>query len=177
MDDHHGNVTPGDGAEWIGLGEAARRLDVTRAALYGSRCSGLGGGARQQRLSGAGGALQTVGNPWLPRSRRSGSVLMIRAGLILFVLLAAAVPAGAHGWYTGLRNRSGISCCEDKDCRPVRLCILPDRKEGLLIEGVCRPIPWGAIGCWRPGPRSVHACWQSFGHPPAVRCVILPGET
>ena len=67
--------------------------------------------------------------------------MMISAGLILFVLLAAAAPAGAHDWYTGLRNRSGISCCEDKDCRPVGLCVLPDRKEGLLIEGMCRPIP------------------------------------
>jgi hypothetical protein len=35
MDDHYGNVTPGDGAQWIGLGEAARRLGVTRAAIYG----------------------------------------------------------------------------------------------------------------------------------------------
>ena len=31
MDD----VTPGDSAQWIGLGEAARRLGVTRAAIYG----------------------------------------------------------------------------------------------------------------------------------------------
>jgi hypothetical protein len=35
MDDDHHNVTPGDGTEWIGLGEAARRLGVTRAAVYG----------------------------------------------------------------------------------------------------------------------------------------------
>ena len=35
MDDPHGNITPGDGAEWIALGEAARRLRVTRAAIYG----------------------------------------------------------------------------------------------------------------------------------------------
>ena len=47
-------------------------------------------------------------------------MIMIRAGLVL-LLLVAAVPAGAHRWYTGLRNRSGISCCEDQDCRPDRL--------------------------------------------------------
>jgi hypothetical protein len=35
MDDDHHNVTPGDGTEWIGLGDAARRLGVTRAAIYG----------------------------------------------------------------------------------------------------------------------------------------------
>ena len=103
--------------------------------------------------------------------------MMIRASLILFILLAATVPAGAHGWYTGLRNRSGISCCADKDCRPVELCVLPDRKEGLLIEGVCRPIPWDKVLNVASPDGGAHACWQSFGHPPAVRCVILPGET
>ena len=103
--------------------------------------------------------------------------MMIRASLILFVLLAAAAPAGAHDWYTGLRNRSGISCCEDKDCRPVGLCVLPDRKEGLLIEGICRPIPWDKVLNVASPDGGAHACWQPFGHPPAVRCVILPGET
>src|SRR3954470_21262567 len=35
MDDGHGDITLGDGPEWIGLGEAAQRLGVTRAAIYG----------------------------------------------------------------------------------------------------------------------------------------------
>jgi hypothetical protein len=35
MGDGKGDVTPGDGTEWISLGEAARRLGVTRAAVYG----------------------------------------------------------------------------------------------------------------------------------------------
>jgi hypothetical protein len=35
MDDGHGDITLGDGPEWIGLGEAARRLGVTRSAIYG----------------------------------------------------------------------------------------------------------------------------------------------
>ena len=103
--------------------------------------------------------------------------MMIRTSLILSLLLAAAAPAWAHGWYTGLRNRSGISCCEDKDCRPVELCVLPDRKEGLLIEGVCRPIPWDKVLNVASPDGGAHACWQPFGHPPPVRCVILPGET
>ena len=71
-------------------------------------------------------------------------MIMIRAGLVL-LLLVAAVPAGAHSWYTGLRNRSGISCCEDRDCRPVGLCVLPGKREGVEIEGVCRPIPWDKV--------------------------------
>ena len=58
--------------------------------------------------------------------------MTIRAGLVL-LLLAVAVPAQAHSWYTGLHNRGGISCCEDRDCHPVGLCVLPDKREGLLI--------------------------------------------
>jgi biotin operon repressor len=34
MGDRQGNVTPGDD-KWISLGEVARRLGVTRAAVYG----------------------------------------------------------------------------------------------------------------------------------------------
>jgi hypothetical protein len=34
MDDHHGDVA-GEGGEWIVIGEASRRLGVTRAAIYG----------------------------------------------------------------------------------------------------------------------------------------------
>jgi hypothetical protein len=35
MDDGQGDVASGHGAEWITLGETARRLGVTRAAVYG----------------------------------------------------------------------------------------------------------------------------------------------
>ena len=103
--------------------------------------------------------------------------MMIRSTLILAALLATAAPAQAHGWYTGLRNKNGISCCDDKDCRPVRLCVLPNRKEGVLIENVCRPIPWDKVLKVASPDGGAHACWQHFGHPPAIRCVILPGET
>ena len=102
--------------------------------------------------------------------------MMTRIGLVL-LLLSAATPAWAHGWYTGLRNRNGISCCEAKDCHPVELCVMPDRREGLLIEGVCRSIPWDKVLNVVSPDGGAHACWQPFGHPPPVRCVILPGET
>src|SRR5262245_46735141 len=102
--------------------------------------------------------------------------MMIRTGLILLVLLAAAPPAWAHSWYTGLRNRSGVDCCGDWDCRPVGLCVLPDRKEGLVIQGICRPIPWDKVLPLPSPDGSAHACWEPFGRPPPVRCVILPGE-
>ena len=101
---------------------------------------------------------------------------VIRAGLVL-LLLTAAVPAGAHGWYTGLRNRYGISCCEDRDCRPVGLCVLPDKRQGVVIEGACRPIPRDKVLDLPSPDGGAHACWQGFGQPPAIRCVVLPGET
>ena len=103
-------------------------------------------------------------------------MIMIRAGLVL-LLLAAVVPAAAHGWYTGLHNRYGISCCEDRDCRPVGLCVLPDKRQGVVIEGACRPIPRDKVLDLPSPDGGAHACWQGFGQPPAIRCVILPGET
>ena len=35
MDDGQSDITLGDGVEWVSLGEAARHLGVTRAAVYG----------------------------------------------------------------------------------------------------------------------------------------------
>ena len=61
---------------------------------------------------------------------------MIRLGYVLLLLLVLAAPAAeAHSWYVDLRDAAGMSCGNDQDCRPVGLCVLPDRKEGLLIEG------------------------------------------
>lgn len=100
----------------------------------------------------------------------------IRSALLLLLLPAAATPVGAHSWYSGLRNSNGIECCGDRDCHSVGLCVLPDGKEGLVIEGTCRPIPWNRVLPIASPDGSAHACWQRFGRPPAVRCVILPGE-
>ena len=71
-------------------------------------------------------------------------------------------------WYLVLRGQR---------LSPGRNVCPADRKEGLLIEGVCRPIPWDKVLNVASPDGGAHACWQHFGHPPAVRCVILPGET
>ena len=109
--------------------------------------------------------------------------MMIHAVLlVLLPLLAAAAaaaapaPARAHGWYTGLRDGTGTSCCDDRDCRPVGLCLLPDRKESLLIAGACLPIPWDKVLDVASPDGGAHACWQPVGRRPSLRCVILPGE-
>ena len=101
-----------------------------------------------------------------------------RPGLVLLLLLAAAAPASAsaHDWYTGLRDGTGASCCGGRDCRPVGLCVLPDREQGLLIAGVCLPIPWDKVLAVASPDGGAHACWQPVGRRPYIRCVILPGE-
>ena len=103
--------------------------------------------------------------------------MMVRPSLVLLLplLLASAAPASAHGWYTGLRDGIGRSCCDDRDCRPVGLCVLPDRREGLLIEGACRPIPWDKVLGVASPDGGAHACWYGRGRRLTVLCVILPG--
>ncbi len=104
---------------------------------------------------------------------------MIRPALALLLPLAlapAASPARAHDWYTGLRDSGGKSCCSHQDCRPVGLCVLPDRKEGLLIEGACRPIPRDKLLGVASPDGGAHACWNHREGQPNLLCVILPGE-
>ena len=56
------------------------------------------------------------------------------------------------------------------------LCVLPDREEGLLIEGACRPVPWDKVLGVASPDGGAHACWDRRGGRPNVLCVILPGE-
>jgi len=63
------------------------------------------------------------------------------------VALACLAPAGAegHGWYSGLKDRNGVSCCGGQDCRPTTMCRLPDGREGIMVLDTCRPIPWDKV--------------------------------
>ena len=103
---------------------------------------------------------------------------MIRPSLVLLplLMLASAAPTRAHDWYSGLRDAQGRSCCSDQDCRPVDLCVLPDRKEGLLIEGTCRPMPWDKVLGVASPDGAAHAYWTYLNGRPDLRCVVLPGE-
>ncbi|MFZ1429123.1 MAG: hypothetical protein WAS21_20400 [Geminicoccaceae bacterium] len=51
----------------------------------------------------------------------------------------------AHDWYDDLLNRHGNRCCSGHDCRPVDLCLRPNRVQGLLIHDVCVAIPWDKV--------------------------------
>ena len=53
---------------------------------------------------------------------------------------------------------------------------MPDRKEGLLIEDTCRPIPWDKVLGVSSPDGGAHACWGHIAGRPNVLCVILPGQ-
>ena len=104
--------------------------------------------------------------------------MMIHAGFVLSTFcLPQLHPRGRMAGTLACATAAASCAARTSDCHPVRLCVLPDRKEGLLIEGICRSIPWDKVLNVASPDGGAHACWQSFGHPPAVRCVILPGET
>ena len=105
-----------------------------------------------------------------------GKGMRAHAPMLLAMLLGQAPSlALAHAWYGDLYNRAGVSCCADRDCHPVPMCILPTHREGLLVDGACRPIPHDAILSLPSPDGEAHACWEPSGK--AIRCVILPGET
>jgi len=102
---------------------------------------------------------------------------MPRPALVLLLLAtAAAAPAAAHDWYTGLKSPAGVSCCNQRDCRSVSMCVLPDRREGLLVEDACRPIPRDKVLGVASPDGAAHACWTYLNGLPDLQCVILPGE-
>jgi hypothetical protein len=84
---------------------------------------------------------------------------------------ARSVPGEAGGSATRPSTERS-----NPDCPPVGLCLLPDGKEGLLLEGACRPLPWDKVLGVASPDDGAHACWYWLGGRPRVRCVILPGE-
>jgi hypothetical protein len=56
---------------------------------------------------------------------------------------AFSVPAVAHEWYTGLRSPDGMSCCSERDCRPVAYRINPDTgREEINANGAWHPVEY-----------------------------------
>jgi putative hemolysin len=92
------------------------------------------------------------------------------------------------------QNGSGASCCNDKDCRPVTMCTLPDGKEGYIyipiddqgklmseVPGQCVPIPWSRVIEQPSHDGQNHLCAPSpydKNHPeviPFIYCFIRGG--
>jgi hypothetical protein len=59
---------------------------------------------------------------------------------------ACSVPAGSHDWYTGLRSPDGMSCCNERDCRPVAYRINPDAgREEIKANGAWHHVEYDKV--------------------------------
>ncbi len=97
---------------------------------------------------------------------------------LAFVLIPTA--SGAHDWYSGLTQPgTSISCCDDRDCEKVSYCTTAEGKEGLSMEGFCRPIDWSRVLPMPSPDGEPHACWSRAGTDRAnafIYCIILGGS-
>jgi hypothetical protein len=98
--------------------------------------------------------------------------------LIAVIVAPAAfsVPAVAHEWYTGLRSPDGMSCCNERDCRPVAYRINPDTgREEINANGAWHPVEYDKVLPFSSPDAGSHACWGEAAGRPIFRCIILPG--
>lgn len=98
------------------------------------------------------------------------SMLYLLPPVALFVIwLAVAGKAFAHDPYTKWLDKRGFSCCDNRDCAPVRADLTPTGWQ-VWMEGRWVPVPWDAVlEIPSPDGRS-HACMS----PGAVfvRCFV-----
>lgn len=101
-------------------------------------------------------------------------------GTAMVLAMVICCSAAAHDWYEDLLNRHGNRCCSGHDCRPVDLCLRPNRVQGLLIHGVCVAIPWDKVLPIPSPDGQAHVCTfmppMNYAVLPYIRCVILPGS-
>jgi len=80
-----------------------------------------------------------------------------------------------HGFYLGLRQpKSGISCCNNQDCRPAFHRVTPTGIE-VEINGVWRSMPQGTVIETETPDQGAH--WCGIGEnsgAPTTYCVIIP---
>jgi hypothetical protein len=104
----------------------------------------------------------------------------MRLIVILLAMIVAppafSVPARSHNWYNGLRSADGISCCSQRDCRPVAYRINPDTgREEINANGAWYPIEYDKVLPFSSPDGGSHACWGEAVGRPVFRCIILPG--
>jgi hypothetical protein len=109
---------------------------------------------------------------------------MFRLGRVLGLvgpLVAAAVnSATAHDWYSRLKDANGLTCCNNRDCRPVAYCACADGGQCIEFDRQCVPIPWDRVLPLASPDGQPHACWWPSTPylgttEPMIFCVILPG--
>jgi hypothetical protein len=114
------------------------------------------------------------------RHRSALEDLCTRLVVILLAMIvvppAFSVPARAHDWYTGLRSADGMSCCSQRDCRPVAYRINPDTgREEINANGAWYPVEYDKVLPFSSPDGDSHACWAGAVERPVFRCIILPG--
>jgi hypothetical protein len=109
------------------------------------------------------------------------------AALLLALLLAvgpaladdmhmhARAPADAP-WYPLAKSPLGGSCCGNKDCRISAYCATDTVGDGIVVDGVCLPIPYDRLVPAPAGivlgPDEVHVCAQRRAKGLVVICVL-----
>jgi hypothetical protein len=98
--------------------------------------------------------------------------------LVAVIVAPAAfyAPASAHEWYTGLRSPDGMSCCNERDCRPVayRINRVTGREE-IQANGAWYPVEYDKVLPFSSPDGGYHACWGNAAGRPNFRCIMLPG--
>ena len=80
-----------------------------------------------------------------------------------------------HSWYEGLIDYQGISCCNDRDCRPTEHRALADGTIEVMVDGNWMTVPPETILQKSAPDLGSHVCatpslpWQR----PKILCVVL----
>lgn len=131
---------------------------------------------------------EPVTDQWHSSHRLLRIALYWCAGLVLgvaAVLIALGIAIGAawaqsgdwgdghaemHPVYQGWRDNRGYSCCNDRDCRPTRVCDLGGQL-GVIADGKCVFVPPEAVlHIPSPDGRS-HVCMSKGALQPM--CVVI----
>ena len=103
--------------------------------------------------------------------------------LVAILLLGFEPPTDAHDIYSHLKDRSGNSCCDDKDCRPVPYRVTPAGVQ-MFVDGDWIAVPDYTIqyralpgdtgetagGHWCGAIRTKHSDGLDY----TTHCAILP---
>jgi hypothetical protein len=69
-----------------------------------------------------------------------------------------------------------MSCCNERDCRPVAYRIDPDTgREEIQANGRWYPVEYDKVLPFSSPDGGYHACWGNVAGRPDFRCIMLPG--
>jgi hypothetical protein len=96
-------------------------------------------------------------------------------------LLCLSSTVLAHDIYSGFRDRNGHLCCNEQDCRPVQVTVLPDGNYYLPASDEIIPADMATPS---PDDRFHHCMYQPvtndpwgspiYGIEPKTRCFFAP---